>query len=101
MAINAANIAGNRPEDRLKQLRRCWETVTSGALDLPVFSDFLARSLLKVFASSSGMLTAVPGFFKPRLIPPAWKFDGSAATLSYCDTSPPETTPRDVVDLTI
>lgn len=68
-AINAAIIAGNRQEDRLRRLNEFWNTV-AGPLDwwecVPNYAEKLTNSW-KVWLS---MVAGVPGFFRPNYIPP-------------------------------
>src|SRR5271170_3323355 len=65
-AINAAIIAGNTPENRVKALRNFWEEVTARTNLLP---SALVGSLA-VWQQRSSALTALmfgqPGFFNPR-----------------------------------
>ena len=61
-AINAALIAGNKPEDRLTRLEQFWRRVTSprAALipDLPGVSD--------AWSCWSTLVSGISGFFKPN-----------------------------------
>jgi predicted acylesterase/phospholipase RssA len=83
-AINAAIIAGNTPENRVKRLRSFWEEVTAQHNFLP---SAPVGSLAK-WQPRSSALTALmfgqPGFFTPRA-PKDWLSPGNL--LSYYDTS--------------
>src|SRR5688500_17812277 len=83
-AINAAVIAGNRPDDRLPRLCDLWERFEQ---DDHVFADFWT------------LLYGVPAFFAPRL--PAWgglqaKVGLDAA--SFYSTAPLRATLAQLVD---
>jgi NTE family protein len=94
-AINAAIIAGNTPENRVKRLRSFWEEVTAQHNFLP---SAPVGSLAK-WQPRSSALTALmfgqPGFFTPRA-PKDWLSPGNL--LSYYDTSVLKTTLERLVD---
>jgi NTE family protein len=80
-AINAAVIAGNRPEDRLPRLRGLWERFEQG--------NAYAFDPSKVFADFSALLWGIPAFFSPRL--PAWggwKANVGLDAASFYSTAP-------------
>ena len=96
-AINAALIAGNRPEHRLERMSAFWQRMrhsgwTHLAGSLPGVGPMLANSL--TFA------TGVPGFFVPN---PLALLGGplSPATAGYYSTSPLERTLADLIDLDV
>ena len=100
-AINSAIIAGNPPKQRLKNLRRFWETITERKIwpftpDGDVFRK--ARN-----ATSSWMTTVSgqPGFFTPRFPNPWMSFTGAQAATSYYDTSPLKETLNELVDFSL
>jgi NTE family protein len=87
-AVNAALFAGNPPEKRLEAIRAFWEQVTSA---LPAFSMTMNDQLREIsheWAAGAVMLSGVPGFFRPRPIPPAFAKPGTPEALSFYDTSP-------------
>src|SRR5437660_12516004 len=97
-AINAALIAGNRPEDRIPRLQQFWERVSSGfPLVVPAPFD-LVRMEFNRWSASSSMAFGVPGFFSPRVPPPQFNPDGTPGALSIYDTSPLRDTLRDLVN---
>jgi NTE family protein len=97
-AINAALIAGNVPERRVARLREFWERISSRSpVMLPSAFDSL-RPMLNRASAASSMTLGIPGFYKPRFPPPQLMPDGSAAALSYYDTSPLKTTLEELVD---
>lgn len=97
-AINAAIIAGNPAERRVARLRQFWETVSSGLQGKSVFPGHVARSYFNEMSSWMATLYGIPGFFTPRFPPPALAQPGSAAALSYYDTTPLQATLNQLVD---
>lgn len=96
-AINAAIICGNPPERRVTQLRAFWERVTSAAAAPFNPGGFLGL----VFAEASANLAATfgaPGFFKPRLPPPAPSWPYAPTEVSLYDTQPLRETLEALVD---
>src|SRR4029077_13869572 len=67
-AINAAIIAGNAPENRLKRLRSFWDEITYHNSLWPCALD----SSLGIWQQKMSALTALmfgqPGFFTPRTL---------------------------------
>jgi NTE family protein len=95
-AINAAVIAGNRPENRLARLLELWKRFEQGPQlqPFPYWPGFGNG-----FANFSTLLRGIPGFFSPRL--PAWggvqaKVGLDAA--SYYSTAPLRETLAELVD---
>src|ERR1700720_1200863 len=66
-AINAAIIAGNRPEDRLAGLRTFWEGLTANTSLWLSLRGPVAVWQQKASALSS-LLLGRPGFFAPRTL---------------------------------
>jgi NTE family protein len=99
-AINAAIIAGNKPADRVNQLRKFWLRVTEG-----VSGKFLLSSSIRSFFNeASAAIVAsfgVPGFFAPRLPPAIFMLAGTPEAISFYDTAPLKATLSDVVDLDV
>ena len=60
-AINAALIAGNKPEDRLARLEEFWRRVKSAQGLLPQLSG-----VSEVWSYWSTLLGGISGFFKPN-----------------------------------
>ena len=97
-AINAALIAGNRPERRVERLREFWDRVSSSMpLIAPVQLDPLRISLNRFSAATAATL-GVPGFFVPRVPPALLAPDGTPEALSIYDTSPLRGTLQELVD---
>ncbi len=97
-AINAAIIAGNRPEDRVARLKAFWLRVSSGVEGRPALDNSLARMFSNEMSAALVAMSGAPGFFVPRLLPPAMAAAGTPGALSYYDTSPLEQTLGELVD---
>ncbi|MGA8033535.1 MAG: patatin-like phospholipase family protein [Casimicrobiaceae bacterium] len=97
-AINAALIAGNRPEDRVAQLRRFWERVSSGFAYVPPHDFAPLRRAFSRMSTTAIATFGVPGFFVPRVPSPVLMPRGAEAALSVYDTSPLEQTLTELVD---
>ncbi|MBC7493080.1 MAG: patatin-like phospholipase family protein [Novosphingobium sp.] len=97
-AINAALIAGNPPEARIDKLHRFWDRVSS-RLQAPAFvpNGPIRRWFSEVSAGITAT-TGLPGFFTPRLVPPALSAPGSPEAISIYDTKPLRDTLADLVD---
>lgn len=85
-AVNAALIAGNRPEDRVAALRRFWDRVTGALPSFPIWQNDFSREWLHEMSAGFVAMFGVPGFFKPRLIPPALAMPGSMGAMSFYDS---------------
>jgi NTE family protein len=94
-SINAAIIAGNRPEERVAKLRGFWEFITS----TPGFDAFSSlgrylmpgdqgRRLADQMSAATAASIGVNGFFRPRMTSPFFEPSGSPAATSFYDTSP-------------
>src|ERR1700688_1368048 len=100
-AINAALIAGNRPERRAERLREFWDRVSSSMpLVAPVQLDPLRISLNRLSAATAATF-GVPGFFVPRQPPAFLAPDGTPDALSVYDTSPLKETLQELVDFDV
>lgn len=97
-AINAAIIAGNRPEDRVKQLRCFWEKVSSGLQGSSFLPGHRGRSVFNETSSWLTSLFGVPGFFTPRFPPPMFAPPATEAALSFYDTAPLRATLAELID---
>lgn len=97
-AVNAAIVAGNPPERRVERLRAFWERVTADIPFMPHFSSEMIREAEHLTAAMAVTAWGVPGFFMPRMVPPAWAPHGSAGAISLYDTTPLINTLNEVVD---
>jgi len=97
-AINAAIIAGNPAERRVARLREFWNGVTAALPSFPIWQSEQAREWIHEW--SAGMVAAfgVPGFFRPRLLPPMLGAPGTPGALSFYDSTPLAATLDTLVD---
>jgi NTE family protein len=87
-AINAAIIAGNPPESRVRRLMDFWEQTTSTLIGKPLIPGDQSAALFNEISASLVLALGVPGFFTPR-IPPAILYPpGAEEALSFYDTAP-------------
>jgi NTE family protein len=96
--INAAIIAGNRPERRVERLREFWEGITARPVSLFTGDGDTAR---KVFNAWSALLTTTlgqPGFFTPNAISPWISPRGAKTATAFYDTTPLRETLLRLVD---
>jgi NTE family protein len=92
-AINAALIAGNRPQDRVDRLRAFWQEVS--ASPIPRLFDFTpkwlhsgpSRTFVNELNAAQAVAMGAPGFFAPRTPPPYLQPPGTAAATSFYDTT--------------
>jgi NTE family protein len=100
-AINAALIAGNRPEHRIAKLREFWDQVSSGIpVDAPMYLDPV-RGSFNQFSATAVAAFGVPGFFSPRF-PPTYLFpQDDPRTISVYDTSPLRETLLNLIDFDV
>jgi len=108
-AINAALIAGNLPENRLKRLSEFWFLVSSGMGWLPtaltahplanaLSTQVQPRSAFNQLSALWAAVAGIPGFFRQR-VPPAWlRAEGSPEALGVYDVSPLRATLERLVD---
>ncbi len=64
-AVNAAIIAGNKPEHRLERLEKFWTDITARDPFTTWFEGDDARKLRNGLSAMNGMMFGQPGFFKP------------------------------------
>jgi NTE family protein len=87
-AVNAAIIAGNKPEARRAKLRGFWEKVSSALPALPLAGGDAWREWAHLASAGFVALQGVPGFFSPRAVPPTLALPGTPAALSFYDSAP-------------
>ncbi|MBX9885430.1 MAG: patatin-like phospholipase family protein, partial [Novosphingobium sp.] len=97
-AINAAIVAGNPPERRVERLAAFWDKMTSALPSFPIFPNDIIREMVHEWSAGMVLATGVPGFFKPRLIPPSFAAPGTAGALSYYDSTPLKETLDSLID---
>jgi NTE family protein len=97
-SINTALIAGNPPEKRVERLHAFWDRVSSYApFPFPPAFEPMREAFNKISAATVATFGS-PGFFTPRVPPPAMAMDGTLEATSYCDTSPLKGTLEELVD---
>jgi NTE family protein len=97
-SINAALIAGNSPERRIERMREFWDRVSARSpFALPAGMDF-ARPMANRMSAAAVAAFGVPGFFRPRMLPPFFAPDGSLSAMSFYDTEPLRATLNELVD---
>lgn len=97
-AINAALIAGNPPELRVKQLRAFWEHITAGVTVDPWLPGDQIRAMFNAASAYWTAAVGVKGFFTPRIPPPSFYPPGAPEALSVYDTSPLKATLEQFAD---
>lgn len=87
-AVNAALFAGNPPQKRLEAIRSFWQQVTAALPDFSLPMNDTLREISHEWAAGMVLMGGVPGFFRPRPLPPMFAAPGTPAALSFYDTSP-------------
>jgi NTE family protein len=87
-AVNAAIIAGNPPAARVAKLRGFWEQVTAALPALPLAGTEDWREWVHLLSAGFVAAQGVPGFFRPRMLPPVMAPAGSAGATSFYDSAP-------------
>lgn len=87
-AVNAAIFAGNPPERRVERLRAFWDQVTATLPSFPIAFGDLGREMVHEWSAAMVAMTGVPGFFTPRIVPPALAVPGTPGALSFYDSAP-------------
>ena len=87
-AVNAAIVAGNPPARRCERLRAFWDLTASALPNFAVPLNEQMREWVHEWSAAAVATGGVPGFFKPRLVPPMLAAPGTPAALSYYDTTP-------------
>ncbi len=97
-AVNSAILAGNPPERRLERLRTFWDRASEfNKHELPAFLEWM-RPMMGKLNFATVATSGIPGFFKPRLLPPDLATSGTPEALSYYDTAPLRETLQELVD---
>ena len=97
-AVNAALIAGNPPELRVKALRKFWDLMSAALPTFPIWGGDFGREWLHEASAAFVATFGVPGFFQPNMLPPFAAFPGSANALSFYDSSQLAKTLDNLVD---
>lgn len=110
-ALNAAIIAGNKPEKRVERLHEFWDTICQAPIISPVMSPLpgasvfdiqnwpvMAQAGLSAWAAWRAVTQGQPGFFSPRIPPPFLQAHPDPTTASWYDTAPLRATLERLVD---
>ena len=97
-AINAAIIAGNRPEERVEKLRRFWTQVTRDHGWQKAMEGDTTRRYLNEFSAAEAIFFGVEGFFSPRPPNPWLALPNVNPETSYYDTGPLKATLEELID---
>ena len=104
-AINAAIIAGNRPDHRVDRLREFWTQVTSegpwnwsGSPFLQLVQSDDTRNLVNQMNANLAAAFGATGFFSARPVMPWLQPGGSLAATSFYDTKSLKATLERLVD---
>jgi NTE family protein len=99
-AINAAVIAGNRPEHRVERLAALWQAISWP--DLPPTLPLVAWQTLHNMASNAeALLFGQPNFFTPRPVNPFLVPRAAPQQVSFYDTTPMLFTLRRFADFSV
>lgn len=94
-AINAAIIAGNRPDERLKHLRAFWNEITSHTSVWPDGLNWPFAAWQRQASAFMAVMYGQPGFFAPRQV---YDWFSPNKRISYYDTSALKGTLERLVD---
>src|ERR1700741_1322931 len=94
-AINAAIIAGNRPDERLKHLRAFWNEITVRTSSWPDGLGWPFAAWQRQASAFMAVMYGQPGFFAPRQ---AYDWFSPKKRISYYDTSALKDTLERLVD---
>lgn len=97
-AINAAIIAGNRPEDQLDRLRDFWETVSKRKIWPFIPEGDALRRLRNQTSAAMATMLGLPGFYTPRAVSPWLQPSGASGATSFYDTKDLESTLNRLID---
>ena len=99
--INAALIAGNRPQRRIERLREFWRRVSELApMTPPAWLDPI-RPFINTMNAMNIAIYGIPCFFKPR-IPCTWSdLMSTGEADSIYDTNPLTSTLKELVDFNL
>jgi NTE family protein len=100
-SINAAIIAGNKPEHRLEKLEKFWLDITASDPFTTWPEGDAPRQLRNGLSALNAMLFGQPGFFKPAAVNGWLAQRGSRAATALYDTSPLHKTLEKLVDFNL
>ncbi len=96
--INAAIIAGNRPERRIERLRTFWEAITARPVSLFAWDGDAFRKATNAWSAFLTTALGQPGFFSPNKVSPWFSPRGSKSATAFYDTRPLRETLLNLID---
>jgi NTE family protein len=97
-AVNAAIIAGNKPENRLERLTTFWNRITDRTVWLHTPDGDIFRQMRNATSAFTTMMMGQPGFFAPQKLNPWFSPVGAKTATSYYDSGPLRETLLELVD---
>lgn len=97
-AVNAAIIAGNKPEKRLERLTTFWSRITDRTVWLHTPDGDIFRQMRNATSAFNTMMMGQPGFFAPQKLNPWFSPAGAQTATSYYDSTPLRETLLELVD---
>jgi NTE family protein len=100
-AINAALVAGNRPEHRIERLRSFWDRITDRKVWYFTPDGDLFRRARNTTSAWMTMVLGQPGFFEPRRVNAWLAPTGARDAVSFYDNAPLRETLLELVDFDV
>ena len=100
-SINAALIAGNRPERRIERLRDFWQGVTARPVSLFTLDSDAGRKATNLWSALLTTTLGQPSFFTPNLVNPWLSPRGASTAVAFYDTAPLRETLLQLVDFDV
>jgi NTE family protein len=97
-SVNAAIIAGNKPERRIARLREFWETITARPVWFFDRDGDEARRRRNIWSSMQTLMAGVPGLFGVNLPGPWLSPRGGRQATAFYDSEPLRETLTRLVD---
>ena len=97
-AIQAAIVAGNPPETRLKKLTEFWDMVATYSIFEPLSEINETREMHDQMMENSALISGQPNFYFPRWYTGQFPTKGDPSSLSYYNTAPLRDTLLKLVD---
>jgi NTE family protein len=99
-AINAAVIAGNKPEHRVERLAAMWEAISWPELPMPL-APAPWQMLHNMASNGEALMFGQPNFFYPRPVNPLLRPSAPPQEVSFYDTAPMLCTLRRFADFAL
>jgi NTE family protein len=96
-SLNAAIIAGNEKKNRIPQLKKFWEAITSDQRPWErIMNPF--QKITSMFQVGQAVMFGQPNFFRPWIVPAMLGNPGTPQAVSYYTTQPLRDTMTPLVD---